>query len=170
MATDPGNTALGRPDAPQINVVSTLAPKSDAAQSLVRDVRAVAAPAGTRPLVGVVDAALVGSKPSVGDGHLSSLLGFTAQPMDVSMTVLMFCVAFGSSMDYEVLVTSRIKELHALGEDNESAVTNGLGHAGRIVTAAACLIAVSFFAFGTAKLSFMQPLGLVRAPLPAQGP
>ncbi|MFJ2650998.1 MMPL family transporter [Streptomyces sp. NPDC087420] len=94
------------------------------------------------------------------DGHLSSLLGFTAQPMEVSMTVLMFCIAFGLSMDYEVFVTSRIKELHDQGEDNESAVTHGLGHTGRIVTAAACLLAVSFFAFGTAKLSFMQMFGL----------
>ncbi|MFI1018715.1 MMPL family transporter [Streptomyces sp. NPDC020965] len=94
------------------------------------------------------------------DGNLSSLLGFTAQPMEVSMTVLMFCIAFGLSMDYEVFVTSRIKELHDLGEDNESAVVNGLGHTGRIVTAAACLLAVSFFAFGTAKLSFMQLFGL----------
>ncbi|MEV0909056.1 MMPL family transporter [Streptomyces hokutonensis] len=210
-ATDPGNPALGRPDAQQINVVSTLTPKSDAAQSLVREVRAVAVPAGTQPLVGGVDAVLVDSKHSVGsrlplavalvalttflllflftgsvvqplralllnmislgatlgvmtwifqDGHLSSVLGFTAQPMDVSMTVLMFCIAFGLSMDYEVFVTSRIKELHDQGADNESAVANGLGHTGRIVTAAACLLAVSFFAFGTAKLSFMQLFGL----------
>ena len=210
-ATDAGNSALGRPDAQQINVVSALTPKSDAAQSLVREVRAVAPPVGTRPLVGGVDAVLVDSKHSVGsrlplavalvalttflllflftgsvvqplralllnmvslgatlgvmtwifqDGHLSSLLGFTAQPMDVSMTVLMFCIAFGLSMDYEVFVTSRIKELHDQGEDNESAVTNGLGHTGRIVTAAACLLAVSFFAFGTAELSFMQLFGL----------
>jgi len=210
-ATDPGNTALGHPDAQQINVVSTLSPKSDEAQSLVKDVRAVDPPAGSHALVGGVDAVLVDSKDSVGsrlpiavalvalttflllflftgsvvqplralvlnmislgatlgvmtwifqDGNLSSLLGFTAQPMDVSMTVLMFCIAFGLSMDYEVFVTSRIKELHDLGEDNESAVTNGLGHTGRIVTAAACLLAVSFFAFGTAKLSFMQLFGL----------
>ncbi|MCX5240733.1 MMPL family transporter [Streptomyces prunicolor] len=210
-ATDAGSSALGRSDAQQINVVSTLTPKSDEAQSLVRAVRAVAPPTGTHPLVGGVDAVLVDSKHSVGsrlplavalvalttflllflftgsvvqplralllnmvslgatlgvmtwifqDGHLSSLLGFTAQPMDVSMTVLMFCIAFGLSMDYEVFVTSRIKELHDQGEDNESAVTNGLGHTGRIVTAAACLLAVSFFAFGTAKLSFMQLFGL----------
>ncbi|XUL85746.1 MMPL family transporter [Streptomyces galilaeus] len=210
-AANPGNPALGRSDAQQINVVSTLTPKSDAAQSLVREVRAVAVPAGTQPLVGGVDAVLVDSKHSVGsrlplavalvalttflllflftgsvvqplralllnmislgatlgvmtwifqDGHLSSVLGFTAQPMDVSMTVLMFCIAFGLSMDYEVFVTSRIKELHDQGADNESAVTNGLGHTGRIVTAAACLLAVSFFAFGTAKLSFMQLFGL----------
>ncbi|MFI9102976.1 MMPL family transporter [Streptomyces fildesensis] len=210
-ATDPGNTALGRPDAQQINVVSGLPPKSGEAQSLVEEVRAVAPPAGSRPLVGGVDAALVDSKASIADrlplavalvalttflllflftgsvvqplralllnmislgatlgvmtwifqdGHLSSLLGFTAQPMEVSMTVLMFCIAFALSMDYEVFVTSRIKELHDLGEDNESAVTNGLGHTGRIVTAAACLLAVSFFAFGTAELSFMQMFGL----------
>ncbi|MEO3977815.1 MMPL family transporter [Streptomyces sp. CAU 1734] len=94
------------------------------------------------------------------DGNLSSPLGFTAQPMNVSMTVLMFCVAFGLSMDYEVFVTSRIKELHDLGEDGESAVANGLGHTGRIVSAAALLLAVSFFAFGTAELSFLQMFGL----------
>ena len=179
--------------------MSTLTPKSDAAQNLVRDVRAVATPTGTHPLVGVGDAVLVDSKHSVGSRlplavaplalttflllflftggvvqpvralllnmvSLGATLGFTAQPMDVSMTMLMFCVAFGLSMDYEVFVTSRIKELHDLGEDNESAVTNGHGHTGRIVTAAACLLAVSFFPFGTAKLSFMQPLGLVCAP------
>lgn len=94
------------------------------------------------------------------DGNFSSLLGFTAQPMEMSMTVLMFCIAFGLSMDYEVFVTSRIKELHDLGADNETAVTDGLGHTGRIVSAAAFLLAVSFFAFGTAKISFMQMFGL----------
>lgn len=94
------------------------------------------------------------------DGNLSSLLGFTAQPMEMSMTVLMFCIAFGLSMDYEVFVTSRIKELHDLGKDNETAVADGLGHTGRIVSAAAFLLAVSFFAFGTAKISFMQMFGL----------
>ncbi|NUS88328.1 MAG: MMPL family transporter, partial [Streptomyces sp.] len=94
------------------------------------------------------------------DGNFSSPLGFTAQPMEMTMTVLMFCIAFGLSMDYEVFVTSRIKELHDHGADNETAVVNGLGHTGRIVSAAACLLAVSFFAFGTAKLSFMQMFGL----------
>lgn len=94
------------------------------------------------------------------DGHLASWLGFTPQPMDTSMTVLMFCIAFGLSMDYEVFVLSRIKELHDLGEGTRSAVTKGLGHTGRIVSAAACLLAVSFFAFGTASVSFMQMFGL----------
>lgn len=210
-AAGPGNAALGRDDAQRITVVSGLVPKSDAAQDLVADVRAVTPPAGTHPLVGGVDAQLVDSKESIGgrlpiavalvalttfvllflftgsvvqplralvlnlislgatlgvmtwifqDGNLSSLLGFTAQPMEVAMTVLMFCIAFGLSMDYEVFVTSRIKELHDAGQDNESAVADGLGHTGRIVSAAAFLLAVSFFAFGTAKISFMQMFGL----------
>ncbi|MFJ1901531.1 MULTISPECIES: MMPL family transporter [unclassified Streptomyces] len=210
-STAAGNPALGRPDAQRINVVSALAPKSDASQDLVGEVRALTPPAGAHALVGGTDAVLVDAKGAIADrlpvavalvvlttflllflftgsivqplralllnvislaatlgvmtwifqdGHLSSLLGFTAQPMEVSMTVLMFCIAFGLSMDYEVFVTSRIKELHDLGEDNESAVTNGLGHTGRIVSAAACLLAVSFFAFGTAELSFMQLFGL----------
>jgi RND superfamily putative drug exporter len=59
-----------------------------------------------------------------------------------------------------VFVTSRIKELHDQGADNETAVADGLGHTGRIVSAAAFLLAVSFFAFGTAKISFMQMFGL----------
>ncbi|MGW1779350.1 MMPL family transporter [Streptomyces sp. NPDC002143] len=204
-------TALSRPDAQRLTVVSDLAPKSGAAQSLVKEVRSVAPPGGSQPLVGGVDAALVDNKDSVGgriplalalvalttfvllflftgsvvqplralflnmvslgatlgamtwifqDGHLASLLGVTPQPMETSMTVLMFCIAFGLSMDYEVFVTSRIKELHDQGEDTGSAVVHGLGHTGRIVTAAACLLAVSFFAFGTAKISFMQMFGL----------
>ncbi|MFH9687221.1 MMPL family transporter [Streptomyces sp. NPDC017413] len=210
-ATGPGNPALGRPDAQRITVVSALEPKSDAAQSLVKEVRATDPPAGASPLVGGTDAQLVDSRTSIGDrlpiavalivvttfvllflftgsvvqplralvlnvlslaatlgvmtwifqdGALSSLLGFTAHPMEMSMTVLMFCIAFGLSMDYEVFVTSRIKELHDLGEDNESAVTHGLGRTGRIVSAAALLLAVSFFAFGTAEISFMQMFGL----------
>ncbi|MEV7284901.1 MMPL family transporter [Streptomyces sp. NPDC093252] len=94
------------------------------------------------------------------DGHLSSLLGFTPQPMDTSMTVLLFCIAFGLSMDYEVFVTSRVKELHDQGETTHTAVVNSLGHTGRIVSAAACLLAVGFFAFATAQVSFMQMFGL----------
>ncbi|MFJ2559169.1 MULTISPECIES: MMPL family transporter [unclassified Streptomyces] len=207
----PGNAALGRPDAQRISVVSSLTPKSDAAQNLVGEVRALTPPAGTHPLVGGTDAVLVDTKDSIADrlpiavalialttfvllflftgsvvqplralalnvislaatlgvmtwifqdGNLSSVFGFTAQPMEVSMTVLMFCIAFGLSMDYEVFVTSRIKELHDLGAGNETAVADGLGHTGRIVSAAAFLLAVSFFAFGTAKISFMQMFGL----------
>lgn len=94
------------------------------------------------------------------DGHLSSLLGFTPQPMDTSMTVLLFCVAFGLSMDYEVFVTSRMKELHDSGVDRTTTVTQGLARTGRIVSMAAGLLAVSFFAFGTSRISFLQMFGI----------
>jgi putative drug exporter of the RND superfamily len=94
------------------------------------------------------------------EGHLSGLLHFTALPLDTSMLVLLFCIAFGLSMDYEVIVLSRIKELHDQGLDNRTAVTEGLTRSGRIVTTAAALIAVSFFAFGTATVSFLQLFGI----------
>src|SRR5260370_10450537 len=77
------------------------------------------------------------------------------------MLVLLFCIAFGLSMDYEVIVLSRIKELHDQGRDNRTAVTDGLTHSGRIVTTAAALIAMTFFAFGTATGSFLQLFGIV---------
>ncbi|MFJ8636918.1 MMPL family transporter [Streptomyces sp. NPDC093568] len=93
-------------------------------------------------------------------GHLSSLLGFTPRPMDTAMTVALFCIAFGLSMDYEVFLTSRIKELHDSGATTFSAVTEGLARTGRIVSTAAVLLAVSFFAFGTASVSFLQMFGL----------
>ena len=94
------------------------------------------------------------------EGHLSGPLDFTAQPLDTSMLVLLFCIAFGLSMDYEVIVLSRIKELHDQGRDNHTAVTDGLTRSGRIVTTAAALIAVTFFANGTATVSFLQLLGI----------
>ena len=94
------------------------------------------------------------------DGHLSGALDFTARPMDTSMTVLLFCIAFGLSMDYEVFVTSRIKELHDRGASVADAVSGGLSRTGRIVSTAAALLAVSFFAFGTGTISFLQMFGL----------
>jgi putative drug exporter of the RND superfamily len=93
-------------------------------------------------------------------GHLSGPLHFTALPLDTSMLVLLFCVTFGLSMDYEVIVLSRIKELHDQGSDNRTAVTDGLTRSGRIVTTAAALIAVTLFALGTATISFLQLFGI----------
>ncbi len=93
-------------------------------------------------------------------GHFSGLLGFTATPTDTAMTVLLFCVAFGLSMDYEVFVTSRIKELHDAGADTAEAVSSGLARTGRIVTAAASLLAVTFFAFMVGSVNFLQLFGL----------
>jgi RND superfamily putative drug exporter len=94
------------------------------------------------------------------EGHLSGPLHFTALPVDTSMLVLLFCIAFGLSMDYEVIVLSRIKELHDQGRDSRAAVTEGLTRSGRIVTTAAALIAVTLFALGTATVSFLQLFGV----------
>ncbi|HWB38539.1 MAG TPA: MMPL family transporter, partial [Rugosimonospora sp.] len=94
------------------------------------------------------------------DGHLSGLLGFTARPVDTAMSVLLFCIAFGLSMDYEVFVTSRIKELHDRGADPADATVTGLARTGRLVSTAAGLLAVSFVAFGTSSVSFLQMFGL----------
>jgi RND superfamily putative drug exporter len=94
------------------------------------------------------------------DGHLSGWLGFTPLPLDTSMLVLLFCIAFGLSMDYEVFVLSRIKEQHDEGASTADAVTHGLARSGRIVTTAAVILSVSFFAFGTGSVSFIQLFGI----------
>jgi len=95
------------------------------------------------------------------DGHLSGLLDFTADgTLNVSMPILMFCIAFGLSMDYEVFLLSRIKEEYDRSHDNTRAVALGLERTGRIVTAAAALLAVTFAAFGTSGVSFIKMFGL----------
>jgi len=95
------------------------------------------------------------------DGHLSGLLGFTATgTLTSTIPILMFCVAFGLSMDYEVFLLSRIKEEYDASGDNTAAVALGLERTGRIITAAALLISIVFFAFATARVSFMILFGL----------
>jgi RND superfamily putative drug exporter len=76
------------------------------------------------------------------------------------MLVLLFCISFGLSMDYEVFVLSRIKEQHEAGSGDADAVITGLTRTGRIVTTAAALMAVSFLAFGVSTVSFLQLFGL----------
>ncbi|HET9140488.1 MMPL family transporter [Actinophytocola sp.] len=94
------------------------------------------------------------------DGWLSSALGFTPLPLNINMLVLLFCIAFGLSIDYEVFVLSRIKETHDRGVPTSEAVPYGLSRTGRLVSTAAALIAVSMFAFGTSGVSFIQLFGL----------
>jgi putative drug exporter of the RND superfamily len=94
------------------------------------------------------------------DGHFASVLGFTPTPTNTAMPVLLFCIAFGLSMDYEVFLMSRIKELHDSGASNADSVIGGLARTGRIVSTAAALLAVSFFAFATSHVSFIQLFGL----------
>jgi putative drug exporter of the RND superfamily len=95
------------------------------------------------------------------EGHLADVLGFTPTgTIDTSMPVLMFCIAFGLSMDYEVFLLSRIKEEHDRTGDTVAAVAVGLERSGRIVTAAAALLAIVFAAFATSQVSFLQLFGV----------
>jgi RND superfamily putative drug exporter len=94
------------------------------------------------------------------DGHLISLFGATARPMDASMTVLLLCITFGLSMDDEVFLSSRFTEMSHGGAGLAASVTDGLARTGRIVTSAAVLLAVSFFAFASSTVSMLQLFGL----------
>ncbi len=95
------------------------------------------------------------------DGHGQGILDFTTTGTIVATTpILMFCIAFGLSMDYEVFLLSRIKEEHDRTKDNEHSVAVGLEKTGRIVTAAAALLAVVFLATVTSEVSFIKLFGL----------
>ncbi|WP_329294677.1 MMPL family transporter [Streptomyces pseudovenezuelae] len=94
------------------------------------------------------------------DGHLSGPLGFTPSPLAVSMPVLVFCIAFGLSMDYEVFLVARIKERHDRTGHLESSVREGLGASGPVITAAAAVLAVSFFAMLSSGVSLIKMYGL----------
>lgn len=204
VAIHPDNAVLLAVHARQDN-------NSDAAQNIVKNIRDLSPPTGTRAYVGGQAAALVDSKHAISqrlpimvsvivaamfiilflftgsliqplravvlnsftlaatigavvwifqDGHLHELLGFTAMPTNIPMSILLFCIAFGLSMDYEVFLLSRIKEMHDSGANTADSVAHGLARAGRIVSTAAGLLAVSFFAFASARVSFLQFFGV----------
>ncbi len=95
------------------------------------------------------------------EGNLSGLLGFTTTGyLIANMPILMFCVAFGLSMDYEVFLLSRIREEWVRTGDNTEAVALGLARTGRIITAVAALMAIVFVAIVTSKIIFMQLFAL----------
>jgi len=95
------------------------------------------------------------------DGNLSGVLDFTATgTLDTTMPILMFCMAFGLSMDYEVFLLSRIAEEHDRTGDNTAAVAMGLEKTGRIVTAAAALLSIVFLAFATSGITFIKLFGV----------
>jgi RND superfamily putative drug exporter len=95
------------------------------------------------------------------EGHGSGFLNFTATgTLDTTTPILMFCVAFGLSMDYEVFLLSRIKEEHDRTGDNTASVAMGLERTGRIVTAAAALLAVTFLAMASSGITFIKLFGL----------
>ncbi|WP_043669486.1 MMPL family transporter [Streptomyces xylophagus] len=95
------------------------------------------------------------------DGHLSGLLGFTSTgSIETTLPVLMFCVAFGLSMDYGVFLLSRIKEEYDRTGDHNEAVRHGLQRTGGLITAAAVILAVVMIAIGTSRVTNTKMLGL----------
>ncbi|MFI6295436.1 MMPL family transporter [Nonomuraea sp. NPDC050790] len=95
------------------------------------------------------------------EGNLSGVLGFTATgTLDASIPILMLCVAYGLSMDYEVFLLSRIKEEYDRTGDTTRAVAAGLREGAPLITAAGGILAVSFAAYATASVSFVQMLGV----------
>ena len=98
------------------------------------------------------------------DGHLGALGTTPTGTLVANMPVLLFCIAFGLSMDYEVFLVSRIRE-YWLASDrsaaaNDESVALGLARTGRVVTAAALLMAISFAALIAAQVSFMRMFGV----------
>jgi RND superfamily putative drug exporter len=195
-----------------MSVVPSVEPVSAAGEQLVRDVRAVPAPANDVAYVGGQSAGLVDTKDAIvarlpwaigliaaatfvllflsfgsllvpakalvlntlsltatfgamvwvfQDGHLANTLNFTPTgALDLTTPILMFCIAFGLSMDYEVFLLSRIKEEHDRTGDNTHSVAVGLARTGRIITAGAITIAIVFLAFATSSITFIKLFGL----------
>ncbi len=108
------------------------------------------------------------------DGHLGALGTTSTGTLVANMPVLLFCVAFGLSMDYEVFLVSRIREFWlAAGAarsatsggvqtaaDNDESVALGLAHTGRVITAAALIMAITFAALVAAKVAIMRLFGV----------
>ena len=96
------------------------------------------------------------------NGELQWLLGeySVTGTIDTSSVVMIALVAFGLSMDYELFLLSRIKEQHDAGFNTVNSVALGLQRSGRIITAAALILAVTFGAFASSGVSIMKMLGL----------
>lgn len=98
------------------------------------------------------------------EGHLRALGTAVTGTLEVDLPVLLFCIAFGVSMDYEVFLITRIQEYwrasdHSAAANDES-VALGVAHTGRVITAAALIMAISFAALMGAQVSFMRMFGL----------
>ena len=98
------------------------------------------------------------------DGHLGALGTTSTGTLVANIPVLLFCIAFGLSMDYEVFLVSRIREFWlASGRtraDNDESIALGLARTGRVITAAALVMSISFAALTAAHVSFMRMFGL----------
>jgi RND superfamily putative drug exporter len=94
-------------------------------------------------------------------GHLAGWLGFTPAPIETPIPLIMFCILYGLSMDYEVLLLSRTHEEYLKTGDNAHAVAESLAHTGRLITGAAAIMAGVFFGFGIANsVTMIKAMGI----------
>jgi uncharacterized membrane protein YdfJ with MMPL/SSD domain len=95
------------------------------------------------------------------EGWLNGVFAYTGpDAIETTSIVFLFAIVFGLATDYAVLVMARIKELYDAGHDNEEAVALGIGRTGRVISAAALMIAVVFLAFGVSSVFFMKQIAL----------
>ena len=98
------------------------------------------------------------------DGNLSGPLGFDPSGTIIASTpILMFAILFGLSMDYEILLLSRIRERYLATGDNTRAVAEGLGITGGIITGAALVMVAVFGAFALSSVTVIKSLGFAMA-------
>jgi len=93
------------------------------------------------------------------EGHGRSILRFTPALTEPTLPVLLFCAVFGLSMDYEVLLLSRMQEEWRKTGDNQAAVAAGLARSGRLISSAAMIMVVVFLAFSSAQVILMKAMG-----------
>ena len=95
------------------------------------------------------------------DGRFESLLGYTSNGgIEEADFLVLAAIAFAISTDYGVFVLGRIKEAHDRGVSQPWAITSGIGATGRLVSAAAVLLAVAMGAFATSQIVFLKQIGV----------
>lgn len=98
------------------------------------------------------------------DGNFEGLLGFTAVgQIDMTVPIILFCILFGLSMDYEVFLLARIKESYDATGDNTTSVAVGLARTGRIITSAALVVILVLAGFAFGDLVLIKALGVSMA-------
>jgi RND superfamily putative drug exporter len=94
------------------------------------------------------------------EGHFHRLLRFEPGPIEPSLPVLLFCAVFGLSMDYEVLMLTRMQEEFLRTGDNTHSVAEGLERTGGLITSAAAIMVAVFAAFSLATAVVVKAMGL----------
>lgn len=94
-------------------------------------------------------------------GNLSGLLNFTPTgTVDVTAPLLLVCLAFGLSLDYQIMLLSRIREEYDLLDDTAEAVRVGTERTAKVLSAAALLVGVVFIAIGSGGTTIVKILGI----------